>query len=222
MDKKRICILLSILILVFFVFSVDKYLQLKEAMYHEQISSLTIADLITLKEKESEPFIINLSKEELAYHAFNVKKLVLQYGIELVNKAELIDISKNYFRMLYKMDAVLKSHTNSKEAPIEVIYYVYVFSNIDARTRELIPQDFNIVCVWGNGEAILNAGFKKDCEATNNWIYWKDELCPNVQEIELKIKESFFFEQLDIPKKGEKKIKLEKRASCPLFLFLYC
>jgi hypothetical protein len=190
---KRIYILLSILVIVFLVFSADRNAQLQNNMYPQK----------ALAVKSTEPSIISLSAEDLAFHHTIAILLMNSYGVwGLSETIQMFDMHESYARVLYKVGAVIKTETDSAET---VVYYVYVFLNKNTDTKKLTVQSLHVVCLWENDKIILNCGFKKDCTVINKWLYWENENCPSVGEMEHELEKAFNFEQIKIGRKKEKK-----------------
>lgn len=190
---KQRYILLSILVITFFVFSADRHAQLRNDMYPKKALAVEL----------SEPEIISLSARELLYHHSMAITLMYEHGIpNLLEKVQMLDMHESYARTLHKIDAIIETESD----PYKIVtYYVYVFMNKDTVTKILTMQSLHVVCLWEDDKVILNCGFKKDCTADNNWLYWKNENCPSIQELERELKKAFNFEQIEIKRKTKRK-----------------
>ena len=159
MIRKRLCILLLILVVVFSIFSIDKYSEITSNMYSKEVSAESSYGQ-TQKITSNDPSVISLTASELAYHLSMMRILISQCGADIIRKIKMIDNSKSYVRVLFKIDAiaVLPDKTH------EIIYYVYFFTNRNSLTQELIPQSLDMACLWEDGRIILNSGFKEDVD----------------------------------------------------------
>lgn len=172
----------------------------------ETLPQIIFCNDIKPKKESLGPSIINLSDEELKYHSDVAIMLMNRCQEEdLTENLKLAEMRENYLRALYKIEATIISEVDSNKIAHELTYYIYIF--IDNNTfKKSVEQWLNVVCIWGNNnEAILNSGFKKDCTADNNWLYWKRGDCPDILELEYQLKRAFNFEQIEKVEKAPKK-----------------
>lgn len=197
---RHICVLLSVFVVVFFVFSANIYTQSKVEL--------------------NKPSIINLSYEELSYHHSMAMMLMYQCGTaELIEKVKMAEMHESYGRALYKIEAIIKAKEDTEKTPHELTYYIYAFLDRDIVTKRFRLQYLNVVCVWeNNNAALLNSGFKKDCSVNNNWLYWEKGNSPDILDLERELRKAFNFEQIE---KKQKKKRLDsnpkKKAFVPSF-----